>query len=84
MNHESHSAVTLSRLLAVDWDSDFMISLGHARSRARLMSEYLRRTAWWVNELDDTRQWPFFDIVGRWGGPGVDLARREQWNAHWR
>ena len=30
------------------------------------MSEYLRRTAWWVNELDDTRQWPFFDIVGRW------------------
>lgn len=66
MNQESHSAATLSRLLAVDWEVHFMTSLGYARSRARLMSEYLRRAAWWVQELDGTSKWPFFDIVGRW------------------
>ena len=66
LNHQSHSAVTLSRLLAVDWDPDFMTSLGYARSRARLMGEYLRRAAGWVQELDGTSNWPFFDIAGRW------------------
>jgi hypothetical protein len=65
--------VTLTRLLAVDWDPDFMVSLGHARSRARLMSEYLRRAAWWVNELDGTSNWPFFDIAGRWA-PAVHAS----------
>ena len=64
MNQPSHSAVTLSSLVAVDWKSDFMISLGYARSRARLMREYLRRAAWWAQELDATDKWPFFDIGG--------------------
>ena len=62
---QSHSAATLSRLLAVDWDGDFTISLEHARSRAKLMREYLRRAAWWALELDATGKWPFFDIAGQ-------------------
>ena len=74
MNHESHSAATLSRLLAVDWEADFMTSLGYARSRARLIREYLRRAAWWVQELDGTSKWPFFDIAGRWA-PDVHAPR---------
>jgi hypothetical protein len=64
VNRQSHSTETLSRLLTVDWKSDFMISLGYARSRARLMREYLRRAAWWAQELGDTDKWPFFDIGG--------------------
>jgi hypothetical protein len=66
VNQQSHSEATLSRLLAVDWKSDFVITLGHALSRGRLMQEYLRRAAWWVQELDGTTKWPFFDIAGRW------------------
>ncbi len=66
MNQQGHSEATLSRLLAVNWKSDFMITLGHALSRGRLMQEYLRRAAWWVRELDGTSKWPFFDIAGRW------------------
>ena len=45
MNQQSHSEATLSRLLAVNWKSDFMITLGHSLSRGRLMQEYLRRAA---------------------------------------
>ncbi len=63
MSQESHSAATLSRLLAVDWESDFMIQLGFARSRGGLMQEYLRRAAWWAQGLDATGKWPFFDIA---------------------
>ena len=64
MSQQSHSTATLSRLLAVDWESDFMISLRYARSRAQLLQEYLRRVAWWAQELDATSRWPFFDIAG--------------------
>ncbi len=61
MNLESHSAATLSRLLAADWAGE--TSFAHRRSRAKLMREYLRRAAWWAQELDATREWPFFDIA---------------------
>jgi hypothetical protein len=64
VNHPSHSAAMLSRLQAIDWTGDFTVSLSHARSRARLMREYLRRSAWWAQELDAAMQWPFFDIAG--------------------
>ena len=30
MNQQGHSEATLSRLLAVNWKSDFMITLRHA------------------------------------------------------
>jgi hypothetical protein len=64
VNQQSYSAATLSRLLAVDWESDFIIQLGYTRSRGRLMQEYLRRAAWWAQGLDATDKWPFFDIAG--------------------
>jgi hypothetical protein len=66
VNQHRHSTATLSRLLAVDWKSDFMIRLGYARSRGKLMQEYLRRAAWWAQGLDDADRWPFFDIAGSW------------------
>ncbi len=65
MNHQSHAAATLSRLLTVDWDGDFDVSFRHAVSRAKLMREYLRRSALWANHLNATNEWPFFDIAGR-------------------
>ena len=78
VNQESHSAATLSRLLALDWPDD-LFTFGHALSRGRLMQEYLRRAAWWAREVDATGQWPFFDIAGCWA-PEVhaphDLAER--------
>lgn len=58
---QSHCAATLSRLLAVDWSGD--TSFAHARSRVRLMGEYLRRAAWWAQDLNATSRWPFFDIA---------------------
>lgn len=72
MNQPNHSATTLARLKAVDWDPDFNVSLAHARSRAKLMHEYLRRAALWAQELGGTTRWPFFDIAGRWA-PDVDV-----------
>jgi hypothetical protein len=64
VNQRRHSEATLGRLLAVDWKADFLIRLGYARSRGKLMQEYLRRAAWWAQGLDATGQWPFFDIAG--------------------
>jgi hypothetical protein len=65
----SHAADTLSRLLAVDWRVE--ASFDHARSRARLMREYLRRASLWAEVLDATEAWPFFDIAGHLA-PEVD------------
>lgn len=72
MNQPSHSATTLARLKAVDWEPDFSVSLAHARSRAKLMHEYLRRAALWAQELGGTTRWPFFDIADRLA-PDVDV-----------
>ena len=74
MNQQSHSEATLSRLLAVDWRTDFMTTLMHGRSRGALMQEYLRRAAWWAEELNAAGQWPFFDIAGALA-PGVQPPR---------
>jgi hypothetical protein len=63
VNCPSHSAATLSQLQSVDWKGDFEDRLSHARSRAMLMREYLRRSACWAQELDATSKWPFFDIA---------------------
>lgn len=62
MSPSSRSARTLDRLLAVDWKGE--ASFDHARSRARLMREYLRRSARWAETLDAATEWPFFDIAG--------------------
>ncbi len=72
MNQPSHSNATLGRLKAVDWEPGFDVSLAHARSRATLMHEYLRRAALWAQELGGTTRWPFYDIAGRWA-PDVDV-----------
>ncbi|WP_231905071.1 MULTISPECIES: hypothetical protein [Streptomycetaceae] len=68
----------LERLFVIDW-RDSKNSIQHNVSRAKLMREYLRRAALWVNELGGTDRWPFFDIAGRIA-PSVrtnpDLAAR--------
>jgi hypothetical protein len=61
VNPRSHASDILSRLLAVDWTGE--ASFDHARSRARLMREYLRRASWWAQVLQATDEWPFFDIA---------------------
>lgn len=61
MTTYSHTAATLSRLLAVDWSGD--ASFDHARSRAKLFKEYLRRAALWADAFAMTGQWPFFDVA---------------------
>jgi hypothetical protein len=61
VNSESHASETLFRLLAVDWTGE--ASFDHARSRAGLMREYLRRASWWAQALRATDEWPFFDIA---------------------
>lgn len=79
MNEQSHAAAMLSRLLTVNWDGDFDASDRHAVSRARLMREYLRRSAWWAEYLNATNEWPFFDIAGRLAPdiePPADLAKQ--------
>jgi hypothetical protein len=55
--------IVLDRLRAITWDDDFSVSLAHARSRAVLMREYLRRAALWAQAYDATADWPFFDLA---------------------
>ena len=56
--------IVLDRLRAVTWDDEFTTSLRHARSRALLMREYLRRAAQWARAYDAEAAWPFFDLAG--------------------
>jgi len=56
----------LDRLLAVQWDDEEGM-FAHARSRAALMREYLRRMAYWADLLDADDVWPFFDVAARIG-----------------
>jgi hypothetical protein len=60
----SQAEAMLSRLLTVNWDGDADASYRHAVSRAKLMQEYLRRSARWAAQLNATEAWPFFDIAG--------------------
>jgi hypothetical protein len=79
VTQQSHAAATLSRLLTVKWDGDFDASDRHAVSRAKLMREYLRRSAQWSDYLNATDEWPFFDIAGRLAPevePPADLAKQ--------
>ena len=46
------------RILAVDWSGP----LTRTRSRAALMREYLRRSAWWA-QAGNGAEWPFYDIA---------------------
>ncbi|GDY34010.1 hypothetical protein [Gandjariella thermophila] len=61
MNHDEATALTLERLLAVDWSGD--TAFDHRGSRVALMREYLRRAACWAQQLDATDEWPFFDVA---------------------
>ncbi|GAA2488116.1 hypothetical protein [Streptomyces gobitricini] len=54
---------TLDRLRSIAWDTDFDVPLRHARSRALLMREYLRRAAQWARAYGAEDAWPFFDIA---------------------
>jgi hypothetical protein len=79
VNEQTRSAETLSQLLAVDWGGDFDTELRHARSRAKLMKEFLRRSAWWADYLNATSEWPFFDIAGHLAPdiePPADLSKQ--------
>ncbi|WP_078843229.1 hypothetical protein [Streptomyces albus] len=54
------SRAMLDRLRAIEWaDVDAMFV--HARSRAALMREYLRRMALWAAAHDVVDAWPFLD-----------------------
>ncbi|MEV5592891.1 hypothetical protein [Streptomyces sp. NPDC052496] len=74
MNQERATAM-VDRLLAIDW-RDEEAEFEHSASRARLLREYLRRTALWVQELQKGDDRPFFDVSqsDRW--PFFDLAKR--------
>jgi hypothetical protein len=58
---QDHAARMLARLQALNWhdEDDFE----YRKSRSGLMREYLRRAAWWAQELHVTDEWPFFDIA---------------------
>jgi hypothetical protein len=58
---QDHAARMLARLQALNWhDED---AFEYRKSRTMLMREYLRRAAWWAQELHATDEWPFFDIA---------------------
>jgi hypothetical protein len=59
--NQTHTAATLARLQAVDWNGSSAFK--HRRSRVRLMAEYLRRAALWAQALDAADEWPFFDVA---------------------
>lgn len=52
----------VDRLLAVKWDDD--VAYQRRRSRARLASEFLRRTAQWALAVGAIESWPFGDLAG--------------------
>ncbi|MER7751804.1 hypothetical protein [Kitasatospora sp. NPDC097643] len=60
---EDPSRIALDRLRAVRWTDQGDFAFGHRRSRARLMTEYLRRSALWADAFDARGHWPFFDIA---------------------
>ncbi|MFF8831884.1 hypothetical protein [Streptomyces sp. NPDC015131] len=59
----AESRRVMDRLHAIPWEADFDVSLRHARSRALLMREYLRRAAHWARAYGAEGVWPFFDIA---------------------
>lgn len=59
MSADERTRALADRLARVEWLDDDE----RAPSRARLMSEYLRRAALWAQRLDAARLWPFFDIA---------------------
>ncbi len=52
----------VDRLVAVEWDDD--MAYARQRSRARLVREFLRRTALWARELGAEDGWPYSDLAG--------------------
>lgn len=52
----------VDRLVAVEWDDD--MAYARQRSRARLVREFLRRTALWARELGAENGWPYSDLAG--------------------
>ncbi|TDO50317.1 hypothetical protein EV651_1201 [Kribbella sp. VKM Ac-2571] len=52
----------LERLLAANWDDD-EAEERHAKSRARLANEFLRRMAVWGDALGVERGWPFLKLA---------------------
>lgn len=64
--------IVLDRLRAITWDDDFATPLRHARSRALLMREHLRRAAQWARAYDAEAAWPCFDLA-EYVDPSVEL-----------
>lgn len=52
----------LERIRSVDWGGEGA-AFDHARSRALLMKEYLRRAALWARVYGVPGDWPFFDLA---------------------
>ncbi|MEU8462798.1 hypothetical protein [Streptomyces sp. NPDC029003] len=71
---DEHAKVVVEKISAIDWRAAEE-SFEHGTSSARLMREYLRRAAIWVQELQKAQPDPLFDVAqsDRW--PFFDLAR---------
>lgn len=73
MRNDQAKAV-VDKVTTIDWKAAEE-SFEHGTSCARLMREYLRRAALWVQELQKTQPEPFFNVSqpDRW--PFFDIAR---------
>ncbi|MFI1253964.1 hypothetical protein ACH4U6_09195 [Streptomyces netropsis] len=54
--------VLLERLRAIDWEDDDA-PYDHAKSRAALLREHLRRTALWAQAFEAELSWPYLDLA---------------------
>ncbi|MGW7091494.1 hypothetical protein [Streptomyces sp. NPDC054874] len=84
-----HAEPLVDRITAINWQ-EAELSFTHGPSRAKLMREYLRRAALWVQELEkknltspfgagQPEDWPFVDIAHRIDcsvRPSAELAAR--------
>lgn len=62
----------IRRLEVIDWH-DLGAEVEHAASRSRLMREYLRRMALWVQSVDAVDRWPFPDLAS-YVTPAADVS----------
>ncbi|MCF3180791.1 hypothetical protein IPZ70_12735 [Streptomyces polychromogenes] len=73
MSNERANAV-VGRITAIDWRA-VGESFEHGTSCARLMREYLRRAALWVQKLQKVHPGPFFDVSQSDRRPFFDIAK---------
>ncbi|MGW6285494.1 hypothetical protein [Streptomyces sp. NPDC055107] len=70
-----HAEPLVDRISAINWQEE-ELSFVHGPSRAKLMREYLRRAALWVQELEKKNPIPAFGAGQPEGWPFIDIAYR--------